>query len=379
MIDQGVTPVVDAGLVVLTEEQTAELRAMVNSRDVSAALATRARIVLWMAEGKRRKDVGELAGVSLPTVDRWVLLYEADGLAGLEEAKRGGPHEQVPARVRARILALTRVTPPSETGLSHWSSREMARYVTRTEEVSVSWHYVAKLWRDNDPQPHQQGTFKLSRDPRFAEKVLDVVGLYLDPPAAAVVLSFDEKTQVQAALDRTQPLLPVDFGRTEKRTHDYRRRGTTNLFAALNTATGEVIADCYQRRTGADFLAFITKAVKPHTGKEIHVVLDNLSTHDTPEVQAWLDRNPNVTFHFTPVGSSWINQIETWFGIITKQAIRRGTFTSVNALIHRIRTYVEHWNTDAKPFTWTATADEILAKVRCVQTNIKQLIANNSK
>jgi transposase len=373
-----VTPVVDARLVVLTEEQTAELRAVVHSRDVSAAVATRARIVLWTAEGKLRKDVGVLAGVSLPTVDRWVRRYAAEGLAGLQELQRGGPREQVPARVRARILALTRTTPPAETGMSHWSSREMARYVTRTEGVAVSWHYVAKLWRDNDLRPHQQGTFKLSRDPRFAEKVLDVIGLYLDPPAGAVVLSFDEKTQVQA-LDRTQPLLPVDFGMTEKRTHDYKRHGTTNLFAALNTATGEVIAGCYQRRTGPDFLAFIKKAVKPHAGKEIHVVLDNLSTHDTPDVQAWLAANPNVTFHFTPVGSSWMNQIETWFGIITKQAIRRGTFTSVNELIHRIRTYVEHWNTDAKPFVWTATADEILAKVRWVQTNVRQLVANNSK
>jgi transposase len=367
----------DAG-VVLTDEQVAELRAVVNSRDVTAAMATRARIVLWMAEDRMRKDVAELAAVSLPTVDRWVDRYAADGLAGLVDSQRGAPREQVPARVRARILALTRMTPPSETGLSHWSSREMAAYLKRAEGVSVSWHYVAKLWRDNDLRPHRQGTFKLSRDPRFAEKVLDVVGLYLDPPAGAVVLSFDEKTQIQA-LDRTQPLLPVDFGLTEKRTHDYMRHGTTNLFAALNVGTGQVLAECHPRRTGADFLAFIKKAVKPHAGKQIHVVLDNLSTHDTPEVNAWLARHPNVTFHFTPVGSSWINQIETWFGIITKQAIRRGTFTSVNALIHRIRTYIDHWNTDAQPFVWTATADEILAKVRWVETNIKQLVENNSK
>jgi transposase len=362
----------------LTDDQVAELRAVANSRDVSGAVATRARIVLWMAEGRMRKDVGELAGVSLPTVDRWVQRYERFGLAGFEEHQRGGGREQVPARVRARILALTRSTPPVDTGLSHWSSREMARYITRTEGMSVSWHYVAKLWRDNDLKPHRQGTFKLSRDPRFAEKVLDVVGLYLDPPAGAVVLSFDEKTQVQA-LDRTQPLLPIDFGVTEKRTHDYRRHGTTNLFAALDVGTGQVLADCYPRRTGAAFLAFIRKAVKPHAGKEIHVVLDNLSTHDTPEVNAWLARHPNITFHFTPVGSSWMNQIETWFGIITKQAIRRGTFTSVNALIRRIRAYVEHWNADAEPFAWTATGDEILAKVRWVEANIKQLVANNSK
>jgi transposase len=303
--------------------------------------------------------------------------FATDGLAGLQERKRGAPREQMPAWVRARILALTRSTPPAETGLSHWSSREMAGYLKRTENVSVSWHYVAKLWRDNDLRPHRQGTFKLSRDPAFAEKILDVVGLYLDPPGGAVVLSFDEKTQVQA-LDRTQPLLPIDFGRTEKRTHDYQRHGTTNLFAALDVATGQVVADCYPRRTGAAFLAFIRKAVKPHAGKEIHVVLDNLSTHDTPDVQAWLERNPNVTFHFAPVGSSWVNQIEAWFGIITKQAIRRGTFTSVNALIRRIRDYVEHWNTDAQPFVWTATDEEILAKVRWVEANVKQLVANNA-
>jgi transposase len=365
-------------LVVLTDEQVAELRAVVNSRDVTGAVATRARIVLWMAEGRMRKDVATLAGVSLPTVDRWVDRYETGGLAGLVERKRGAGREQVPARVRARILALSRTTPPTATGLSHWSSREMARYVTRTEGVSVSWHYVAKLWRDNDLRPYRQGTFKLSRDPAFADKVVDIVGLYLDPPAGAVVLSFDEKTQVQA-LDRTQPLLPIDFGLTEKRTHDYRRHGTTNLFAALDVATGSVVADCYPRRTGAAFLAFIKKVVKAHAGKQIHVVLDNLSTHDTPEVRAWLADNPNVTFHFTPVGSSWINQIETWFGIITKQAIRRGTFTSVTALIRRIRDYVEHWNADAEPFVWTATADEILAKVRWVETNVKKLVANNSK
>jgi transposase len=280
VVDPDVMCVVDPGAV-LTDEQVAELRAVVNSRDVPAAVATRARIVLWMAEGRRRKDVAGLAGVSLPTVDRWVDRYAVAGLAGLDERKRGGPREQVPARVPARILALTRMTPPAETGLSHWSSREMAAYLKRTEGVSVSWHYVARLWRENGLKPHRQGTFKLSRDPRFAEKVTDVVGLYLDPPGGAVVLSFDEKTQVQA-LDRTQPLLPIDFCLTEKRTHDYQRHGTTNLFAALDVATGQVLADCYPRRTGAEFLAFIRKAVKTHAGKKIHVVLDNLSTTTPP-------------------------------------------------------------------------------------------------
>jgi transposase len=362
----------------LTEGQIAELRAVINSRDVPAVVATRARIVLWMAEGRRRKDVAVLAGVSLPTVDRWVDRYADNGLAGLEDGSRAAPREQVPATVRARILALSRATPPVETGLSHWSSRQLAAYLKRTEGVSVSWHYVAKLWRDNDLQPHRQGTFKLSKDPRFAEKVADIVGLYLDPPGGAVVLSIDEKTQIQA-LDRTQPLLPLDFGVTEQRTHDYRRHGITNLFAALDVATGQVVADCQPVRDGARFLAFLRKVVKPHASKEIHVVLDNLSTHDTPEVRAWLAANPNVTFHFTPTGSSWLNMIEIWFGLITRQSIRRGTFTSVNALIVRIRDYVAHWNTDPKPFAWTATADEILAKVRWVQTSIKQLVDNNAK
>jgi transposase len=362
----------------LAEAERAELRALVSSRKVSAVVATRARIVLWMAEGRRRVDTAELASVSLPTVDRWVDRYEAEGVAGLVDRSHAAPREQVPAWVPARILALTRQTPPESTGLSHWSSRQMADYLKRAEGVTVSWHYVAKLWRRHGLKPHRQGTFKLSRDPAFAAKVADVVGLYLDPPGGAVVLSVDEKTQIQA-LDRTQPLLPVDFGRTEKRTHDYRRHGTTNLFAALNTATGKVTADCYPRRTGEDFLRFLRKAVRPHRGREVHVVLDNLSTHDTPEVRAWLERNPNVTFHFTPIGSSWLNQIEIWFGIITRQSIRRGTFASVTALITRIRDYIGHWNANAKPFVWTATTDEILARVRITQTNIKRLVDNNAK
>ena len=190
-------------------------------------------------------------------------------------------------------------------------------------------------------------------------------------PVGAIVLSVDEKTQVQA-LDRTQPLLPIAFDATEKRTHDYVRHGTTNLFAALNVGTGEVLGECRPRRDGDTFLAFLKKAVTPHAGKEIHIVLDNLSTHTTPAVTAWLEKNPNIHFHFTPVGSSWINQIETWLGIITRQAIRRGTFSSVKVLIKRIRDYIAHWNRDAEPFVW-------IAKVRFVQSNIRKLLDNNAK
>ncbi|MCM3923529.1 IS630 family transposase [Frankia sp. AiPs1] len=353
-----------------------ELSALVNSREVPANVATRARIVLWHAEQTPKARIAELAGVSRPTVDLWLRRYEQGGAGALVDRQRGAPREQVPAAVRARIVALTRMTPPAETGLSHWSTREMARYVSHVGGVSVSWHYVARVWREEGLRPHRQGTFKLSADPAFAGKVADIIGLYLDPPGGAVVLCIDEKTQVQA-LDRTQPLLPISFGVSEKRTHDYVRHGTTNLFAALNTATGEVFGECRPVRDGAAFLAFLTNAVAPHTGREIHVVLDNLSTHTTPEVHAWLDANPHVHFHFTPVGSSWINQIETWFGIITRQAIRRGTFSSIHALTRQIRDYITHWNSHPEPFTWTATAGEILAKVRLTQTSIRKLVDNN--
>lgn len=362
----------------LTTEERAELGALLNSADVPATVATRARIVLWHAEDRPKKDIAVLASVSRPTVDLWIDRYEQEGLGGLLDRPRGAGREQMSPVIRSQILAASLTGPPVGTGLSHWSSREMVAYIKRTERVDVSHHYVAKLWRDNGLRPQQQGTYKVSRDPQFAEKVADIVGLYLDPPGGAVVLSIDEKTQIQA-LDRTQPLLPMTFDVTEKRTHDYVRHGTTNLFAALNVGTGEVTGECKPTRNGADFLAFLKVAVAPHTGQDVHVVLDNLSTHSTPDVLTWLTENPNVHFHFTPVGSSWINQIETWFGIITRQSIRRGTFTSVKALLNRIRDYITHWNTNAEPFHWTATADEILAKVRVVQTNIRKLVENNTQ
>lgn len=312
---------------------------------------------------------------------RWICgleRYDAEGIAGLLDRPRGAGREQVAASVRARILALSRASPPPATGLSHWSSREMAAFIARTEGVSVSYHYVAKLWRDNGIRPHRHGTFKVSKDPEFAEKVADIVGLYLCPPGGAVVLSIDEKNQIQV-LDRTQPLLPIDFGATEKRTHDYVRHGTTNLFAALNVGTGEVLGEWTPVRDGAAFLAFLKKAVKPHAGKDVHVVLDNLSTHTTPEVQAWLADNPHVRFHFTPQG------------ILVDQPDRdlvRDHHPPVHPTRHlhqrqgpdqadpRLHHALEHHR---QPFTWTATADEILAKVRLAQANIKKLVDNNAK
>ncbi|MEV0926025.1 IS630 family transposase [Streptomyces spongiicola] len=344
---------------------------------MTADVALRARIVLWAGEGRRRKDIAELAGVSARTVDRTRARYAENGVAGLVERKRGGGKDQVPPRTRGRVIALTRMTPPPDSGLSHWSTRTPAAYLKRTEGIKVSFHYVARIWREENLKPHRSGTFKLSKDPAFAEKAADIVGLYLDPPGGAVVLSVDGKTQVQA-LDRTQPVLPVTFAATEKRTHDYVRHGTTNLFAALNIATGEVVGECKPNRNGDTFLAFLKKAVKPQAGKEIHIVLDNLSTHTTPDVKAWLEENPHVHFHFTPVGSSWLNQIELWFGIITRQSIRRGTFSSVHVLVKQIRDYINSWNANAKPFVWTATAGDILAKVRLVQTAVRKLLNNNA-
>ena len=362
----------------LKADDRKELRALTNGSDTPAPVATRARIVLWWADGRQKKEIAELAGVSRPTVDLWLKRYEADGIGGLVDRARGAGREQMSGAIRARILAATRTSPPAETGLSHWSSREMATFIKRTEGVYVSHHYVAKLWRETGLKPHRQGTFKVSKDPAFAEKVADIVGLYLDPPAGAIVLSVDEKTQVQA-LDRTQPLLPIEFDATEKRTHDYVRHGTTNLFAALDTLTGEVLGQCFQRRRTAEFLTFMDTVVARYGDHEIHVVLDNLSTHKGDDVDAWLTKHPNVTFHFTPTGSSWLNQVETWFNIITRQAIRRGTFTSLRVLIKTIKSYIENWNRDAKPFAWTATPGEIIASVRILHQDFRKLLANNSK
>jgi transposase len=362
----------------LTSEQRIELESVLIV-GYHGSVTDRAQMVLWWADGRSAAEIAKMSGTSRPTVYKWVDRYAEGGLAALEDQVSTGRPQSVTAEVRSRILALTRSSPPTDTGLTHWSSHEMARYLRRHEGVSVSHNFIAQLWRDNALKPHRQGTFKVSRDPEFSAKVVNIVGLYLDPPVGAVVLSFDEKTQVQA-LERTQPLLPVDFGKTEKRTHDYKRHGTTNLFAALDILTGTVIGRCFERKRTTEFLTFMNQVVKRYPrNKEIHVVLDNLSTHNNPDVDTWLTRHPNVSFHFTPKGSSWINQIETWFGIITRKAIRRGSFSSLALLIRKISNYITHWNEDAEPFTWTATADEILEKVAILDRDFRKLVDNNQK
>jgi transposase len=360
----------------LSDEARVELQSRLHSASYDGSVAWRAQIVLWDDEGYSAAEIAQKAKTTKPTVYKWLDRYANDGIAGLESRQSTGRPRSISAEVRARIVALTRTTPPASTGLTHWSSNEMAKYLKRHEGISVSHNFVAGLWRENGLQPHRLGTFKLSRDPDFAAKVADVVGLYLDPPAGAVVLSMDEKTQIQA-LDRTQPLLPLNFDKSEKRTHDYVRNGTTNLFAALNVGTGEVIGRCFDQRRTVEFLMFLNQVIQRYPDQEIHVIADNLSTHAGDKIDQWQDKHPQVKFHYTPKGSSWMNQVETWFGIITRQAIRRGTFQSVQQLIGHIENYITHWNEDAAPFTWTATADEIITKVQILERDFQQLLDNN--
>ncbi len=362
----------------LTLEERTELESVI-SVGYDGSLSARAQMVLWRANGCTFAEIARRAGTTKPTASLWIGRYEQGGIGALEDRKSTGRPPSVPGQVRSRIIALTKSGPPEQTGLTHWSSREMAKYLKRHEGFSVSHNFISELWLDEDLKPHRQGTFKVSRDPEFAAKVADIVGLYLDPPAGAVVLSFDEKAQVQA-LSRTQPMLPIDFGKTEKRTHDYKRHGTTNLFAALNVLTGSVKGRCFDRRRTVEFLKFMNAAIKGYPrSREIHVILDNLPTHNNPEVDEWLAEHLNVKFHFTPKGGSWINQIETFFGIITRHAIRRGNFSAVARLVKRIGDYIEHWNEDARPFEWTATASEILEKVALLDRDYKKLVANNAK
>ncbi|WP_395111388.1 IS630 family transposase [Actinomadura sp. SCN-SB] len=365
-------------VVELSKQQRSSLESVIRQGEYDRSVAARAQIVLWRAEGRSVAEIARMSGATRPTVYKWLDRYESSGLDGLIDQDRPGRPRGIPESVRSRVVALTRRTPPASTGLSHWSSREMSAYLKRAEGVSVSHSVIARIWKEHDLQPFRQGTFKLSRDPEFAEKVIDIVGLYLDPPEGAVVLSVDEKTQVQA-LERTQPLLPISFAKSEKRTHDYVRHGTTNLFAALEVATGQVMGKCSSRRRTADFIAFMDQVAERRADQELHVILDNLSTHSGAEVDAWLAAHPNVSFHFTPIGGSWLNQIEIWFGIITRQAIRRGSFGSLRILIDTINAYITDWNQDAKPFTWTAKPKEIIAKVRVLQRDYKKLLANNSK
>ncbi len=288
--------------------------------------------------------------MSKPTVIAWKRRYAEEGLAGLEDRPKSGR----PASIDAMSIVLaTLEPPPARLGVTHWSSRLLAKH------LGVSDFTVSTTWKKWGLQPWRSQSFKFSTDPELDAKIRDVVGLYLNPPEKAIVLCVDEKSQVQA-LDRTAPILPLRPGIPEKQTHDYVRHGTTTLFAALEVATGKVTDACYPRHRNEEFLAFLKQVARAYPRKKLHIVVDNYATHKHPAVRVWLAKNPRITLHFTPTSGSWLNMIEIFFGIITRQAIRRGTFTSVKDLIGAIGAFIDGWNNRCRPFVWTKTADQII-------------------
>jgi transposase len=338
-----------SGLVV-SDEDRAVLELWTRSRSIRASFVERARIVLAVADGYGTAGTARLVRVSRPTVIKWRDRFAVHGLAGLDDQPRSGRPKIVDD---AGIIAATLEPPPEALAVTHWSSRLLGKH------LGVGDATVARAWRKYHVQPWRQETFKFSTDPELEAKVRDVVGLYLNPPQKALVLCVDEKSQIQA-LNRTAPMLPLRPGLPEKATHDYQRNGTTTLFAALEIATGKVTDQCYDRHGKAEFLDFLKKVAKAYPRRELHVVLDNYHTHKHAEVNAWLVRNPRIRLHFTPTSGSWLNLVEVFFGIITRQAIRRGSFNNVKELVTAIRGFIDGWNNRCHPFTWTKTADEIL-------------------
>ena len=336
------------------------LAGWLRSPSIRAGLAQRARIVLLAADGVGTGQIAEQVGTSKQTVINWKNRYRAEGVGGLDDRPKPG---RPPVIDEAQIVVATLEAPPGRLGVTHWSSRLLAA------ELGLSHVTVIKVWRKWNLQPWRSQTFKFSTDPELDAKVRDVVGLYMNPPDKAVVVCVDEKTQIQA-LDRTAPILPLRPGIPEKQTHDYKRDGTTSLFAALEVATGKVVDRCYDRHTNIEFLDFLKLVARTYPRRELHVVCDNYATHKHPNVQAWLTKHPRIQLHFTPTSGSWLNMVETFFGIITKQAIRRGTFDSVRDLKQAIRTYIDGWNDRCHPFIWTKDADAILAEARRPTTSL---------
>jgi len=340
----------------LSPGDRAALEGLVADRNTPQKLVWRARIVLMSAAGSGTMAIVRAVSKSKRTVGRWQERYLERGVEGLRrDATRPGRKPPLSAAVIERVLRMTlNETPP---GATHWSVRRMAR------AAGISHTSVQRIWQAHGLKPHLVKTFKLSNDKQFVEKVTDIVGLYLDPPDKALVLSVDEKSQIQA-LDRTQPGLPMKKGRAGTMTHDYKRHGTTTLFAALNVATGEVIGQCMRRHRHQEWLRFL-RAIDRAVSKRLalHLIADNYATHKHPKVKAWLARHRRFHMHFTPTSASWLNQVERFFGLITEDRIRRGVFTSVHELEAAIRDYLEHHNADPKPFVWTAQTAAILEKV----------------
>jgi transposase len=341
---------------VVSDEERGELQRLTRRAHVNRAVAFRARLVLACAAGSSNTVVAQRHRTTNQTVGKWRRRFVEHRLAGLyDEPRVGGPRTISDAAVEAVIVRTLETTPK---GATHWSTRTMAA------KAGMSHAMVGKIWRTFGLKPHLTRSFKLSPDPQLVDKVRDVVGLYMHPPRNAVVFSFDEKSQIQA-LQRAQPILPMDLGQPERRTHNYIRHGTLDLFAALNVATGEVLARCKQKHRAHDFVAFLGEIdARVAPALPIHVVLDNLSTHKAPAVHRWLLRHPRFHLHFTPTYASWLNLVERFFGLLTANALKRGSHTSVPQLRDAIVQYVDAHNEQRKPFKWTQTADEILAKMR---------------
>jgi transposase len=339
-----------SSVVELSEPDRVILESWTRSSTVSAGRVERARIVLAVADGAGTTAVARRLGISRPTVIKWRDRFAADGIDGLADEPRSGRPKTIDD---AGILAATLEPPPEHLAVTHWSTRLLGTH------LGVGDATVARAWRRYGIKPWRRETFKFSTDPELEAKVRDVVGLYLDPPEKAIVLCVDEKSQIQA-LNRTAPILPVRPGLPEKATHDYRRNGTTTLFAALEVATGKVTDACYDRHGKAEFGDFLKKVARAYPRRRLHVVVDNYHTHKHDDINQWLAKNPRITLHFTPTSGSWLNLVEVFFGIITRQAIRRGSFDSVPELVTAIRKFIAGWNDRCHPFTWTKTADEIL-------------------
>jgi transposase len=355
-----------ADAIVLSEEERTALVRWSRGRSTPARLVQRARIVLAAADGRENKEIAPELGCTRRTVGTWRKRFARLRLAGIEkDSPRGGRTPATRARFEAEIIRrTTQETPPNAT---QWSTRTLAAAVGCTKSL------VERVWKDNGFQPHRTKSFKVSNDPQFAEKLVDVVGLYLDPPEHALVLSCDEKSQIQA-LDRTQKSLPMFPGRLKTLTHDYKRNGTTTLFAAIELAEGKIIAECMSRHRHQEWIKFLKKIDAETPGDlDLHLIVDNYATHKHPKVKSWLKRHPRFHVHFIPTSSSWLNVIERWFRDITHNRIRSGVFKSVEQLIEAIRDYIDHHNANPTSFIWTKRAEDILEKVARARASLDKI------
>lgn len=352
--------------IVLNASERRQLEQLKRGRRVSVRLAERAAIVLHAADGLENQQIGALMSISRQKAGRWRNRYAAQGLSGIEkDAPRPGRKRRISDAQRAAVVRKTlRQTPDGHT---HWSRSTMSAATAHSEST------IGRIWREHGLQPHRVKTFKLSNDPQFVEKLQDIIGLYVSPPEHAVVLSCDEKSQIQA-LDRTQPSLPMKPGRCGTMTHDYKRNGTTSLFAAMNVFDGTIISQCQPRHRHQEWLKFLKLIeVSVPCDKEIHLICDNYATHKHPKVQAWAARHRRFHFHFTPTNASWLNMIERFFRDLSERALKRGSFYNVDDLIGAITEYINTHNLNPKPFIWTASATDILAKVKRARKAINKL------